>query len=76
MNSKVLLIRNSSEFSSEVENYFIKQGIPYDVLYSDEKQNMPIIYAPLSRVPFFGRTGFNLFKGSYLVQAVGNKVAC
>lgn len=60
--NKILLIRDSSELSSEVENYLIKAKLNYNVFYSNKKDfggELPVIF---DFAPYRGKVGFYLFK--------------
>ncbi len=63
----LLLIRDDSDLSKNVEDFLIKNKIEYNILYSNKEDipKLPLIFTPLGSSPLEGEVGFNRFKHSY-----------
>ena len=69
----ITLVRNSSDLSTEVENYIKDKNLEYIVLFIDETIDVPQIMVPGSVYPLYGRPGFNMFKTFNLEKYVNNE---
>ncbi len=73
---RIVLVRDGSKLSSEVENYLIEGNMGYYVLYANENDygnKLPAIFDPfLIFGSYSGDSGFYLFKKSH---PIGNNEA-
>jgi len=65
MSEKIVLIRDASEISENAENFLIENHYTYNVYYSERKNNLPLIYASRSYMPYEGEHGLHIFKQSH-----------
>lgn len=59
---RMLLIRDQSTLSQDVEKFLKENNYQYDILYSNEKEQLPAIFEPNSSFPYTGKKGFEYFK--------------
>jgi hypothetical protein len=58
---EILIIRDNSKLSGEVENFIKSKKLSYNVIFSED-DNLPCIFLPNSAHTYKGERGFNFLK--------------